>query len=99
MGFNSGFKGLNKKGMRYEHEGKMSCIGKIRNASKIFIGNSRGLPRFKCVDNEGIYAGGAQSENVVDHISPADDRIYWMNVVNAKLKFPVPQRADSFLTK
>jgi hypothetical protein len=85
--------------MRYEHEVKISCIGKIRNACKIFIANSRGLPRLKCVDNEGIYAGGAQSENVVDHISPAEDRIHWMNIVKAKLKFSVPQRADSFLTK
>jgi hypothetical protein len=85
--------------MRYEHEGKISCIGKIRNAYKIFIGNSRGLPRLKCVENKGIYTGEVQCENVVDHISPTEDRNHWRDVVNAKLKFPVPQRSDSFLTK
>jgi hypothetical protein len=85
--------------MRYEHEGKISCIGKIRNAHKIFIRNSRGLPRLKCVDNEEIYAGGARCENVVDHVSPAEDRTHWRDVVNAKLKLQFPQRADSFLTK
>jgi hypothetical protein len=36
---------------------------------------------------------------VVDDVIPAEDRIHWKDVVNAKLKFPVPQRADSFLTK
>jgi hypothetical protein len=28
---------LNKKGMKHEHEGKISCIGKIRNAYKILL--------------------------------------------------------------
>jgi hypothetical protein len=36
---------------------------------------------------------------VVDHITPAEERNHWRNVVNAKLKFPIPQRADRFLTK
>lgn len=70
-----------------------------RKCIQNFIGDSRGLPRLKCVDNKGIYAGGAQCENVVDHISPAEDRNHWRAVVKAKLKFPVPQRSDSFLTK
>ena len=49
--------------------------------------------------NKGIYAGRAKRENAVDYISPAENRNYWKDIVHANLKFPVPQTADSFLTK
>lgn len=75
---------------------EISCVGKIRNAYKTFIGKSRGLPRLKCVDNKGIYAGRAQCENVVDYVSPAKNSNQWTDVVKAKFKFPVPQRRTAF---
>ena len=67
--------------------------------TKLLLETSRELLRLKCVDNKWIYAGRAQFENMVDHISSAEDRNHWRDVVNAKFKFPVPERANSFLTK
>lgn len=75
------------------------CIGKIRNAYKIFIGKSRGLPRFKCVGNKGFYAGRTKLENVVNFNSPAENGNHWKDIVRGKLKFPVPKTTNSFLTK
>lgn len=51
------------------------------------------------MDNKGVNAGRAQCENVVDHIISAKDSNQWRDVVNAKLKFPFPQRVDSVLIK
>jgi hypothetical protein len=38
------------------------------------------------VDNEGIYAGGAQCENVLDHVSPAEDRMWWITLVRLRIE-------------